>query len=809
MTNTKTENAFFEGLLSHSESVDIKKLLMVFLSRWYWIVGSLILSGILCYAYLKFAVPQYVASITLKYLERQSELDELSNAKPTYIFSAGNTDYLTEKFNVKSQEVVENALSKMDNSFTFYRLKDLRKFDIYPDRPLTLEVISFDPAKYIPGVFSINNEAKLSFKSEENETPLPLRQGAIVTVPGLSFKVDTLNIEPELEFEFVYNQLSEQAEDFISRIDMNEVEEAMPVLSMSFQHHNKRYTSDFLEKLVEAYQEFDIKQKQKSSDLTLRFINRQLGIYSDSLKVAARELELFKQHNQVLDISSSANEITGKLRELEQERQKLEIQKEYITLLEKNMGSTFEPVNYLSVGLDATTDGILVALLGQFNTLVSKRKELLLKYSPNALAVKNLDEELDKYRAQILDNISLQKQKISGTDQIMTRSIASFQKRFNQIPSLEKNYLYLQSTFEVNKNIYSQLLNKEIEASIVRAGMLPSFVVITRPDIDKVSPKTFQVIVLFLFFGLCIGVGSVLFARVNNEKFTSIHSIESHPETNLLGVLYHFPDKLTNSAKDKDLFLANRSIFTESVSAIRTKLSFTKSNLGVPQAKTGKLLLITSEKSGEGKSFVSINLALSLNKIGKKVIVVAADLRKSKLHQYFDDDNRMGLSDYLSGKTTDADKIIRHTSISGLDYIPSGIQPFDPGELLQKPAFEELLDSCRNSYDFVLVDTAPIGLVADSIPLLHQSDHVIFIIRWLYSEKESYSLAAQMAKDYNIPSIDIIINDYYPDALHTGITSGSGYNQGRGRYRYDYSYRDNGYYTQKSKSSFKKFFQKK
>ncbi|CAG5007931.1 hypothetical protein DYBT9275_04157 [Dyadobacter sp. CECT 9275] len=806
MANTSADNAFFERLLSNSESIDFKKLFKVFLSRWYWIIGSLGLFGVLCFLYLKFAVPQFVASVTVKYLEKQSELDEFSSSKPTYIFNSATTDYLTEKFNVRSQEVVENALYKLNNPFTFFRVKDFRKIDVYPSKPLDLEVISFDPDTYENGVFSITENLGLVYRLEEREVTLPLRLGAIVTVPGLSFKIKEISTAKGYEFDFVHNEIARQAENFIGRIGMEEVEEAMPVMNMSFRHHSAAFTKDFLEKLIEAYREFDLRQKQKSSDLTIKFINDQLGIYSDSLKVAARDLELFKKQNQVLDISSSANEITGKLRELEQEKQKLEIQRAYISILEKSLGTTFEPVNYLSVGLDAGSDGILISLLERFNELITKRKDLLLKYSPNAQAVKNIDEELNKFRTQILDNISLQKQKIGGMDKIMTSSISTFQKRFNQIPGLEKNYLYLQSNFEVNKNIYSLLLNKEIESSIVRAGMLPSFVVITRPDIDKVSPKSIQIIILAIFFGLSFGIGSILLARFTNGKFTEIGNVEAHPKVTLLGVVQHFPEKVTNTSKDLNLLLSDRSIFTESLSSIRTKLSFAGSNLEKREGKSGKQLLITSEKSGEGKSFVTINLALSLTKTGKKVIVIGADLRKSKLHHYFDDRNKNGLSEYLQEKEKDINVTIRHSSVPNLDYIVSGIPPFNPGELLQTPLFEELLKYCRQNYDYVLLDTAPAGLVADNIPLLTTSDHVLFIIRWLYSEKDSYRLAGQLADDYNVKDVKIIINDFYADALHTSITSGSGYSSGYNQYRYDYSYRDNGYYTEKPRNLIKRIF---
>jgi tyrosine-protein kinase Etk/Wzc len=789
MKNTN-ENAFFEQLLTQSDSIQFQKLVTVFASRWYWIVSALLLAALLCFLYLKLATPQYVASVTVKYLDKRSQLDEFASSQPTYLFNAGNTDYLTEKYNVKSQEVVQSAITKLNYPFTFYRMKDLRRIDVYPSRPLVLEVISYDPDTYEHGTFVLDDDLTLTYRTEAATLPIRLVARSVVTLPGLVFRVREINTASGYSFEFVYNDPVRMVSGLVKQIDMNEVEEAMPVMNLSFRYHNPAFTKDFLQKLLEAYREFDIRQKQQSSDLTIRFINDQVDIYSASLKDAARELELFKQRNQVMDISSSATEITSMVRELDQQKNELEIQRAYIQMLEKNLGTTFEPVNYLSVGLDGSTDAVLVGLLDRFNTLITQRKELLVKYSPNSPTVRNLDEELNKFRSQILDNIQLQKQKNGGTLRILNDNLAVLRRRFNQIPALEKNYIYLQSNFEVNKNIYSLLLNKEIESSIERAGMLPSFQVITKPEQDKVSPKPWQIITLATFLGLALGLGSVLAARYLNQSFTDISLIGLHPRVSLLGLIHHFPGKVTNTSHDLHHFLNDRSVFTESLSAIRTRLSFAKSQQSDAPPQ-GKQILITSEKSGEGKSFVTVNLALSLTKIGKRVVVIGADLRKSRLYLYFDHPNRHGLSNLLKESNPDFGSFIHASDIPNLHFIPAGPPPFNPGELLQKPVFEALLAHCRAEYDYVILDTAPVGLVADNIPFLNQSDQVLFIIRWLYSSKEAYQLPGQLADQYGVSNIKVIVNDFYPDNLYSSLTAGSYY--GTGYNGYGYGYGSNGY----------------
>jgi tyrosine-protein kinase Etk/Wzc len=794
------DSAFYEEFLKHSESLDFQKVLKVILSRWYWVAGSLLFFAFLCFLLLKLIRPQYITSINLKYQDKQTELDEITSNRPTYLIHNGSSDYLTEKYNIRSREVVEDAIARLNHSFTFYRLKDFRHIDVYPYKPLLLKVLSFDEAVFAKGKFLLSPTLDLTYESENDSKIFRLEKGTVITIPGLSFQIEQIGRKEKFDFELVYNHPSSITRDLIKSIEVSETEDEMPVLTLSFKHQNKPFSKDFLEKLLESYQAYDLRQKQRSSDLTLLFINDQVKIYSASLKKAARELELFKQHNAVLDISASATEISEKTRDLVQQKNESGIQKAYISMLEKNLGNTFEQVDYLSVGLDGTTDPTLTSLLEQFNILISRRKELLLKYSPNASVIKILDEELSKTRRQILDNISLQKQKNAGLTKILDQHIGSLQKRFRQIPALEKNFIYLQSNFEINKNIYSLLLNKEIEASIVRAGMLPSFRIITLMEVEKVSPKPAQIITLSLFLGLLTGMTSIFLARYLNQKFVKMDLAPSSDPVQRLGIVQHYSEKPAKEGRfDLNVLISDQSIFAESVSTLRTRLSFLKWNDQLHPEK-GKQIMITSEKSGEGKTFVSINLALSLHKTAKKVIVIGCDLRRSKLHLYFGNANENGLSSYLQQKV-DVSSLIKSSVIPGLDYIPAGPPPFNPAELLQKPQFRELLSYCRENYDYVLLDSAPVGLVSDNIPLFSDSHLVLFILRWLYSDKDAFHLPEQLAKDYEINKIQIIINDFYPDDLYGSITS-SAYQAPN--YGYHYSDQYNEYFSKKQNGTLNK-----
>lgn len=502
------------------------------------------------------------------------------------------------------------------------------------------------------------------------------------------------------------------------------------------------------------------------------------------------------------------NDVMGQMASFETQKNTLEIQKAYINLLEQSLTNRFEPINVGSIGLDVNSDGVLLRLVGDLNRLILDRKAFIVgkNLSVNNPVVKAADDEIERIREQILSNIKVQRQKNESTLNIINQNLSLLKSRMNTLPSVERELGYLQNDRDVNEKIYLLLINKEIETSIVKAGMLPSFTILNRTYAYKIYPQGVRIFMVCLILGLMIGVGSIFLVRFLNNKFTEITKIGQNERVNLLGLIQRYPEKIHNSEKDLLRFLDNRSLFSESINSIRTNLSF----LADSANSKGKLLVITSELSGEGKSFVTLNLATSLTKIGKKVLIVGSDLRRSKIHRFFNNNNKIGLSNYLAGKVDDYQKTVQHSVIERLDYITSGPVPFNPTELIQNERFELMINDAQKRYDYVLVDTAPIGLVSDNVLLLKKSDLVIFIIRWLYSSKEAYLLADQMTEEFNLKSVGVIVNDFYKDDLYATLapasyyaSKGYGYNY---KYTYDHYGKSNGYYA--DSESNRSFWQK-
>ncbi|MFN8349059.1 MAG: polysaccharide biosynthesis tyrosine autokinase [Spirosomataceae bacterium] len=778
-----------------SADIDIKRIFKVLWSRWYWVVGALVITLGGCFIFLQIANPRYVADVVLKYNEKQTELDELNQLIQP---DAANREYLTERFVIQSEEVINGAIKKLNYPFTFYRQVPFRREDVYPYQPFTAQIISYDAAQFGFGLFEIKKNGVITYKTEDETEVLTfdLSKDTLISVKGLSFSIHSVD-QLSQEYLFIYNDLNEIRSSLDDQIHVAEEEQNLPILNVSFTYNNQRFTQDFLQKLIESYEEYNLGQKKRSSNLTINFIQEQIKIYSAALQKASSELQVYKQRKSVPNLQVSMNDVIGQMTAFETQKNTLEIQKSYIDLLEQSLTNRLEPINVGSIGLDVNSDGVLLKLVNDLNRLILDRKAFIIgkNLSVNNPVVKAADDEIDRVREQILSNIKVQRLKNESTLNIINQNLSLLRSRMNNLPSVERELGYLQNDRDVNEKIYLLLINKEIETSIVKAGMLPSFTVLNRTYAYKIYPQAVRIFTLCLLLGLIIGVGSIFLVRFLNNQFTEISKIGQNGRVNLLGIIQRYPDKIQNNEKDLRRFLDNRSLFSESVNSIRTNLSF----LTDSPANKGKLVVVTSELSGEGKSFVTLNLATSLTKVGKKVIVIASDLRRSRIHHFFNNSNKVGLSSYLAGKIDDYQKIVQHSSIEDLDYIVSGPVPFNPTELIQNERFESMILQAQKQYDFVLVDTAPIGLVSDNIPLLKKSDLVVFIIRWLYSGKEAYLLTDQMAEEFNLKSVGVIVNDFYKDDLYAALAPASYYaSKGYGysyKYTYDYYGKSNGYYA--------------
>jgi len=790
------------------QAISVTKLFRILMSRWYWVVISFGLTFAAGMLFLGVTKPKFEAEAYLKYNEDNKNSRFSMSTEKLLGGGSNSSEYLAEIYIMKSVSVIYKALDTLHTNFYFYTHSALKEANIYPAQPLSANIVGYDIETFRGGKFILEKKGNgydLRYKNTQVSPSVDLKMpgikaGDTVKVPGLTFTVSGINSTySSVQFTLIdYWFVKSLAKALVVR----EAERDLPVLRATFTSDNAAFTRDFLRALISAYIAYDLEEKRLSSEQTLDFINDQVNSFESLLKQSSSRLETYKKQNSMVDVQISSKEYMQDLSELRTRKYMLEIQARNIENVADDIRNNKDVVTNM-VTTDGSPDQVLNSMVSRLNELRFQRKQQLINFSATSVMIKNLDEEIENLKKRIIENVNNQRQKNQNAAMVIDNQLQQINGKIGRIPSAERDLVYLTSDVDVNKNIYSLLLNKKLETSIVKAGVLSSFSVIDYPRTAvKIFPRTVLLSGVFAILGIAIGIIVIFVKRSLNDKFSDIDALNANPNIPVLGIINHYEFNEKISDESLSHIYASRSVFTETVNAIRTNVAYLSAN------GTKKVIAVTSEVSGEGKSFVSLNLAISLTKINKKVILIAADLRRSKLHRYFNNANRTGLSAYLSDEKQQPADIIMHSTIPGLDYVTSGPVPINPSELIYLERFWALLETFKQQYDFVILDTAPVGLVSDSIPILRRADINIFVLRWLYSGPQASILPSSTAAEFDLHNVNIVINDYKKDELYgsLGGHEASGYSKYYAKYS---SYYGDDLEEEKSGFSIKKLFRRK
>jgi len=797
------------GNANVQQDIDYVKILKIVLSRWYWMASTIIISLIVAYIYLWYTPETYSTSASLKFEEKKSEISELLNVRSTY---DRNNKMQSEQFVIRSRDVLLNAVNDLDYKISFYLKGRVRTSDIYPQKPLDIAIIEQDSAKFSRELFEYEAQDASSFKLSYHENgqdfSKTFRNGEIVTVPGIKFKINnnTFNKSNNSIYCFRFNSKSSFLGRIFAGLSMSETK-GTNILSLSQTDINPYFATDILNAILRSYVNYDRNQKTISATQTIKFIDTLQQNMSKVVKSSGSELEQFKVANKVLDISAAGQDVMKKLTDLETEKNTLNLQGIFINQLEKEIVGN-KNLNAVNYNLQGITDPMLSSLLLQYNGLLLKREEALVTYKASSDVVQQIDKQILEIKSAFVSNANSQRQKNSKSAAFLDQQISSIKQTFNSIPKAERDLINLQSNFTINQKVYSYLSEKKLEAQISKAAITPGATIVDFAlyNTNSISPVHKKTYISALIIGLVAGIGLIFLVRMLNPFIYDKETIESLTTIPIIGVIRKYQDAIDEDNRQILSIKNPKSLFAESVRSVRTNLSF------LAAEKESKVVCITSEISGEGKSFTTVNLASTLSLIDKKVIVIAADLRRSKLHHTFKTNNLKGLSSYLSNQAK-LSEITFDTEVENLTFIPAGPVPPNPSELLYSDKMKALLELLTKSYDFVIVDSAPVGLVSDAIPLIRMADVNLFVIRSGVSRYQAASVPERLSKEFNLSNIAIILNAFDNDILHSRYytTNYTGSYYANYYYYSDYSNTGygNGYYSDGPTKKWWEFWKRK
>ncbi len=798
-------------LIADDSGIDIKRYLSLFLSNWYWFAIALFVSISIAYGINRYSEKVYTASSTL--LIRDEQYGGGNNALEN-IIPGGDI--------FKSQQNLKNEIGILKSfSLNYKVMKEMTDFQVvyvavgrrgiaitklYKSAPF---VVIPDSSKSQPVLTIINIEIlsedayKLSIEGEDPVEEMVF--GDEFNLHGFNFRIEWRDKTDRKiiqgasnRYYFYFDSPEHLANIYRSKLSISPIEEEASLVTLTTTGYVSEQEVEYLNKLMELYIEQGLEFKNQTADSTILFIDKQLRIISDSLKLSEEKLENFRLANRFIDLSSEGELLQNRIGQLESEKRNFELQERYYEYLIDYISSRNGSGAIVSPSLIGINDQALSSLVNELSQYQMQKRDLSFNINSDNEAVRLIDQKIGTIKQALSENAGNSMNNIRQSLLNNGYQIDSVQKEFMKLPGTERNLINIQRKYDLNNTVYTYLLNKKAEAEIAKASTVSVNRIIDRAEkvnTRLVKPRTSRNYTMSILFGILIPVVLIFIIDFLNNKIIDKKDIERITKVPVIGFIGH--NDLNNEIP---VIEKPGSTLSESFRSIRTSIKYFN------KESDHTVISITSTVSSEGKTFIAINLASIIAMLDKKVLLVGLDLRKPRIDKLLGLGNNHGLSTYLSGNSKLED-IISETETRNLFYASSGPVPPNPAELIESSRMKDFIRIVREDYDYIIIDTPPIAIVTDALLVSDLVDMNMVVVRQRYTSKNTLNLIQDLYDEKRLVNPAIIINDislsgYYGYGLRYGYSTGYGYSYGfnyYGKYgyrNYGYGKESTGYYTE-------------
>lgn len=744
--------------LNIEEDLDLGKYIQMFTKRWKWFAASLIVCLSMAYGINGYIGDKFytVSTILIKDNDQSSIgvndlVQQLAGLR-----AKTNKNLETELGVLRSQYLARKALKGLDFGISYFVEGKIKNTELYQCSPfkLTLDTIHGNVENfpvYIEIIDSMHFSVSVPAAGEPTKT---LGIGSWYVSEWFAFKLDKdswfdVYHYPQKYF-FIINSEDALVQQFQSILSVELDNEDASIIRLGMTSELVKKNINFLNELAQVYINDGMDEKNQVALSTINFIDNQLNRIVDSLQIAEGDLQLFRQNNKIIDLGKEGTSLFDKLEEFQNQRSLTDVRLKYYDYLLSYVSSNTDFKDVISPAIMGINDQLLNKLVSDLSAYNQEKK--VLEYSVKtsnpqldviSLRIKNTVESL----IEVVRNI-IQGTKIEQND--LNVKIAQIDRQIQKLPLTERDMIKIKRKFDLNDNIYNFLQQKRAEAGIASASNTSDSRILdlaSESSSYSISIKKKLVLVVALFMGLCIPAAIIIISSLFNGQISAREDIEKATRVPIAAVI-------SKNKYNSELIVHEKpqSRISENFRSLRVNIKFLMPD------RDKAVICVTSALSGEGKTFCSCNLAVTISQTSKHVVIVGFDLRKPKLHQKFGMENEIGLSTYLAGENSLLD-IIQSTQIPNLDIIAAGPVPPNPAELIDSSKTAALFTELRNSYDYVIIDTPPLAIVADSLLLMPYADLNLFVIRQNYSFKEVVTLVNSLREDKQIEIMGIVLND--------------------------------------------------
>lgn len=780
-------------LHSTEENNDLKTILLKFTRQWYLFAISLSLALAGAFIFNKISSPVFRVSTKVMIKADDPRTRQRATQSDEQYFQGiamfmGSKNIYNELQNLRSSPLIREAISTLNIEVSYYSIEKMVRKELYKSSPIVVVFdrlhsqtvgveykLNFDEK----GNFSIHakgeqvkvysyNEQKELFVRPKFSMEGNYALGQSIISDFYSFKI-LLSNDYEREnlrgkkFIVKFHALDDLTAEFRDALVVASTNEYATIADISMEVSNVHKGIDFLNALTNRYVHKSLEQKNHIAVNTIEYIDGQISQIADSLSRAERRLQDFRTRHQVLDITSKAGRSYEQLQELERQKDIIDAQYKYYVYINDYFEKNKDISDLIAPSSMGIEDPLLNNLIQELTRLNAEKSSLVDNKQEKSPYVKTLTVKIDNLKKTIEENIKyvLNTTKISLDD--INQRISSINREISSLPGTERELVGIERKFNLNDAIYTFLLEKRAEAQIARASNLPDSE-ITEPakmvGRTPIYPKTKVNYIFAFILGLFVPIGWILGREIWHDEVSDLREIEKITPYSILGTILH-----NDTPVLRPLIEFPKSGVAESFRSIRTNLQY------YMRGTDSQVVMLTSSLSQEGKSFVSLNLAVSLAISNKRTVLLGFDLRRPKISEYMNITEMLGITSYLINTATLSDIIVR-TDLENLDYIPAGTVPPNPVELIASDKVQTLITQLREMYDYIIIDTPPLGLVTDANLLMNYSDVNIFVVRLGYTPRKIFPKVIREVEAKGIKNMTILANDYKIESRNYGYYYG-------------------------------------
>jgi len=774
------------------EQVNIQELLFRYLIHWPWFVISIIICIACAWGYLRLTTPIYNISATVLIKDEKkgggasmsSDLEKMG--LEGFVSSSSNVDNEIEV--LRSKSLAREVVNNLGLFVTYMDEDEFPSKELYHTSPVLVS-LTHQEADKLPGRMEINmilqptgalgvqiTVGEKEYRKQFDKLPavFPTDEGTVAFFANN----DTLsavcpeNITKERHITAFINRPFSVLKEYVNSLSIAPTSKTTSVVVISLENTNTRRGRDYINKLLEMYNINANNDKNEVAQKTAEFIDERIGIISKELGSTEQDLENFKRSAGITDLSSEAQiALTGNA-EYEKKRVENQTQINLVMDLQRYMKGNEYEVLPSNIGLQ---DAASAGAIDRYNQMLVERKRLLRTSTENNPTIINLDTSIRAMRTNVQATLDATLKGLQITKEDLAREASRYSRRINDAPTQERQFVSIARQQEIKSGLYLMLLQKREENAITLAATANNAKIIDEAlaDDNPISPKKTIVYLAALVLGVGLPVGVIYLIGLTKFKIEGRADVEKLTSLPVVGDI-PLADEKTGSIA---VFENQNNLMSETFRNVRTNLQFMLEN--------GKnVILVTSTISGEGKSFISANLAISLSLLGKKVVIVGLDIRKPGLNKVFNIPKKEhGITQYLTNTTANLMDFVQPSDINkNLFILPGGTVPPNPTELLARGGLEKAIETLKANFDYVILDTAPVGMVTDTLLIGRVADLSVYVCRADYTHKAEFTLINELAENNKLPNLCIAVN---------GLDLNSrkyGYYYGYGKYGKYYGY---------------------